>query len=78
MSSMTAMELPEALGKIADALSGWDGKADTIIIDPLPVIVLFLAWEEARKHLTESMDLSDRILKTFSEATKDIQEALHD
>ena len=75
---MTAMELPEALGKIATALEGWDGKTDTITIDPLPVIVLFLAWDETRKHLTESMDLSERILNTFSESTKSMQEALHE
>jgi hypothetical protein len=76
MSSKTAMELPEALGKIADTLGKWDGKADTITIDPLPIIVLFLAWDMTRKQLTEAMDLNGRILKTFSESNKSIQEAL--
>jgi hypothetical protein len=78
MSKMTGMELPEALGKIATALEGWDGKTDTITIDPLPIIVLFLAWDETRKYLTESMELSDKILNTFSETNKSIQEALHE
>jgi hypothetical protein len=73
-----AMELPEALEKIADALNAWDGKADTINIDPLPIIVLFVAWDKSRKQLTESLNLANNILNTFSESNKSIQEALHD